>query len=108
MRASGLLGPRLESETAGGPRFTSLQAEGDSQPSPAGWARWTFSDQLRTYAGSWYAKPWVVIRMLSKYVSSMTASRARTFPPAAGEPSAAFPLRLWGAAPGGNVIEPSS
>src|SRR5207245_2024682 len=102
------LGPRLESETAGGPRFTSLQAEGDSQPSPAGWARWTFSDQLRTYAGSRYAYPWFVIRMLSKYVSSITARRACTFPRAARERWAAFPAGRAGVAPGWNVNEPSS
>src|SRR2546425_47066 len=88
--------------------LTSAQAEGDSQPSPAGWARWTFSDQLSTYSGSRYANPCVVIRMLSKYVSSMTARRACTFPRAAKERWAAFPWGLWGVEPGWNVNEPSS
>src|SRR3989442_8697583 len=86
----------------------SRHAEGDSQPSPAGWACGGFSDQLRTYSGSRYVNPAFVIRMLSKYVSSMTARRACTFPPASRDRCAAFPLGLWVGDAGLNGREPSS
>src|SRR2546425_1808847 len=103
--------PRFESRThpqSGRARSPSRHAEGDSQPSPAGWACGMFSDQLRTYSGSRYAYPAVVIRMLSKYVSSMTARRACIFPRAARDRCAAFPWGLCGVDPGWNVNEPSS
>src|SRR2546426_970060 len=103
--------PRFERRTdllSGRPGSPSRHAEGDSQPSPAGWACGMFSDQLRTYSGSRYANPAFVIRMLSKYVSSMTARRACTFPRAVRDRCAAFPWGLCGVDPGWNVNEPSS
>src|SRR5204863_309420 len=61
-------------------------ADGDSHPSPFASAWGAVSAQLSTYEGSRWTNPYVVIRMLSKYVSSITASRPCTFPRAAGDP----------------------
>src|SRR6266480_2058487 len=83
-------------------------ADGDSQPSPLASACGVVSAQLSTYEGSRWANPCVVIRMLSKYVSSITASRPCTFPRAARERSAALPCGLCGVEPGWNVKDPSS
>src|SRR5437660_1565256 len=88
--------------------LNSHYADGDSQPSPLASACGVVSAQLSTYEGSRWAKPCVVIRMLSKYVSSITASRPCTFPRAARERSAALPCGLCGVEPGWNVKDPSS
>src|SRR5438034_531578 len=83
-------------------------ADGDSHPSPFASAWGAVSAQLSTYEGSRWTNPYVVIRMLSKYVSSITASRPCTFPRAARERSAALPCGLCGVEPGWNVKDPSS
>src|SRR5436309_953104 len=83
-------------------------ADGDSHPSPFASAWGAVSAQLSTYEGSRWTNPYVVIRMLSKYVSSITASRPCTFPRAARQRSAALPCGLCGVEPGWNVKDPSS